>query len=704
MGVVVLQVAFWVSCFSVISMTTQRSAQDNMEAFNTTLEKDIEHSEQLSASSLRLEFYNSYRPGADEDMPALFDALSKNSDADYCAMDNNGNLYLPGGRVLKGLGFGPAYTVGKKGYAVVYMADWLGQKDCVATAVYISHALGFSVVRVESMESYFSRIFSDISIEADYIAFYNEWGEEVAVHQAADSAAAQSVQSGALTLEIRTDGAGYQKANNRWDYNLYIPMNQPDRWFIGMRVSNRQVVPMHDTIVGVFLQAATLVGLTTTAWIVWDWRQEKRFGAARRNNIDPLTGLLSAPGFEEAVTSFFRRNKIKDYCLVYADIVAFRRFNAMFGYRLGDELIRAVAECVRNSAYCGCRLNSDVFCFVVRMSDSVARDLQRRFEQGVEAAMGRQYTRMVAFKFGVYPMLQDRFQFREAVDGAMLALRYAKSEPKESGVIYDLDMLKEDKLHRHIEVSMLRALSEREFVMYVQPQFFIENVQWSGGEALVRWQSDQLGVLLPYQFIPLFERNGFIAELDLFMLDQVLMLQQHCKDNNLPIAPISVNQSRATISLPNYLERVRAVAGRYDVPLYQVEIEITESILTRSYESVLTLVYGLREMGFVVAIDDFGKAYSSLSILRELPADILKIDKEFLREADTSHRGRKIIQNIINLARDLEISTVCEGVETAVQLEFLRKAGCDTAQGYYLARPMPCNEYLERYVKNQAAD
>ncbi len=413
---------------------------------------------------------------------------------------------------------------------------------------------------------------------------------------------------------------------------------------------------------------------------------------------DPLTGLLSVSAMEDAMTSYFRQAALNEHCLVSMDIRAFRRFNVMYGHETGDTLLKAVGNCINANYRCGARLNSDLFLFVVKNSGHLAQKIEETILRAIAGELGEHYTQMFSLKFGIYPLLQDRLAFREAYDGSLLALKSAKASPKKREVVYDLAMLKEDKMNKFIEVNMHSALRGGEFLLYMQPKFRASDSSCCGGEALIRWQSGQMGFLAPFQFIPMFENNGFIAETDLYMMEKIMQHQQRYLQLGRKVLPISVNQSGVTISFPNYLERLTGLVGRYPLPPRLIEIEITESILTENYDSVVNLVGKLKEMGFTVAMDDFGTGYSSLNTLREIPVDVLKIDKEFLRESDTSQRGRKIIQSVINMSRELSIETVCEGVESGMQLDFLRGGGCDMVQGFFLARPMPYEEYERRFL------
>ncbi|MDR1429836.1 MAG: EAL domain-containing protein, partial [Spirochaetaceae bacterium] len=201
-------------------------------------------------------------------------------------------------------------------------------------------------------------------------------------------------------------------------------------------------------------------------------------------------------------------------------------------------------------------------------------------------------------------------------------------------------------------------------------------------------------------FIPVFEHNGFIVEVDFFVLSSIFKTIQRQIGEGRTVRPISVNQSRASVSSPDYVKRIRSLAGQYPVPLSYIQIEVTETILENNSDDLSEILLSLKNMGFSIALDDFGAGYASLNNLKNFPVDTLKIDKEFLNDRGSSCRGRTIIRGIVNLARELGITVVCEGVETGEQLAFLYDIGCDYAQGFYCARPMPISEYEKVFSGN----
>lgn len=605
---------------------------------------------------------------------------------------------LPALGTTLGLGIAPA--VDEQGYAVTVSAEPAGQDVSV---VLVTHPIGYRenyVVKFYTQDAFARELDRSFPFPAQYRGLFNEWGapygEVTALAPEADGGTISAVREGAMRYSELRDGAGIQKVD-ALHYNVFYAMPQPEGWFIGARVYYEEYAQVMNALTtglvfflaGMGVMLALDLGLSRYAA-----RHTRPDGSKWR---DALTGLLTAPALESEATAFFRHTSMSGYSLVALDIVAFHRFNTMFGHAAGDGLLKAIGRCIQQHGDCGTHLSSDVFLFLSKDKYPLSEIVTVMLNEAVRGELGAQYVQVLEYKMGVYPLLHDKLNFRAAYDGALMALKAAKAAPERSEVVYDSNMQRESEQNRNIEMNMLHALSREEFVVYIQPKFSTRTMECVGGEALIRWQSEQMGFLMPLDFVPLFEQNGFIVEADFYVLEQIFRYLQNLADTGGRLVPIAVNQSRVTVTFPNYLERVEKLAARFSVAREYIEIEITESALTDDEAQMKRLIDSLQHMGFTVAIDDFGTGYSSLNTLHALPVNNLKIDKRFLDETDASQRGHFIVRNVISMARGLGMGTVCEGVETGVQLDFLKDAGCDTVQGYLMARPMPLAEFYRRY-------
>ena len=265
--------------------------------------------------------------------------------------------------------------------------------------------------------------------------------------------------------------------------------------------------------------------------------------------------------------------------------------------------------------------------------------------------------------------------------------------------MFDAELQEKLTFSQKIEGCMEKSLKEGEFQTWYQPKYRLEDHKLVGAEALVRWQSKELGFLPPGKFIPLFESNGFVIPLDHFLLESVFQFQRRCLEEGRTLVPISVNQSRLHMTEENYLEKMKALDTKYKLPKGAIELELTETVFgdfdqQAQREQAVSTIHALKDMGFTISVDDFGSGYSSYTLLNYLPMDVMKIDRSLLVASDDSDRMRSILGNIIQLGRLLNMKVLCEGIETPEQELLLLELGCEYGQGYLNAKPMPEKEYL----------
>ena len=291
-----------------------------------------------------------------------------------------------------------------------------------------------------------------------------------------------------------------------------------------------------------------------------------------------------------------------------------------------------------------------------------------------------------------------------SVDRALTACHQKNND----GVMMFDEKLEKNITMRHtIEATMEQALKDGEFTTYFQPKYDIRTRRIVGAEALVRWISPQKGFMPPGQFIPLFEHNGFVIPVDYLMLENTFKFQKERIDAGKEVVTISVNQSRLHMTEAGYLDKMRAIVEKYQLPPGLIELEITETVFgdfdsKASQENAAEIVRGLHEMGFTISVDDFGSGYSSFMLLSYLPMDVMKIDRSILVAADTSQRAREILANVIRLGKSLDMKVICEGIETVEQEKLLLEYGCNYGQGFLNSKPLPMDEFVEFFEKRNA--
>lgn len=290
------------------------------------------------------------------------------------------------------------------------------------------------------------------------------------------------------------------------------------------------------------------------------------------------------------------------------------------------------------------------------------------------------------------------------MDNAMLARNEIIGKSSTIG-LFNTNMHDEMLKHQQMELYMDKALETGEFQIHLQAKYDLNTREICGAEALVRWQSPELGFLMPNHFIGLFERNGFALKLDYFVLEQICKVLQERLKKKLPVVPISVNQSGLHIAERGYLANMHAIADRYQLPRKLVELELTETTFIdfetkNENENALQITRRLKSMGFALSMDDFCTGYSSIAMLRNLSMDVMKIDRSMLLSAEQNERSLTILQQVIQLGQRLKMRVLVEGIETPSQEQLLREAGCHIGQGFLFAHPIPMEQFFAKLEKS----
>lgn len=391
-----------------------------------------------------------------------------------------------------------------------------------------------------------------------------------------------------------------------------------------------------------------------------------------------------------------------EFALVYANIDRFKLVNELYGDEEGDRVLREVHKVIDNELLSwdevSGRIMADNFGMLVRFHsmNKLEHRLNRLNEQLGHLCDEQGVSYGLRLFFGVYLVTNKEMPVSAMLERANLALKKTLQLPQQLKKIGVYDEKEHQKLERekHLEMRMEQALQNGEFVPYLQPKYELTHETIAGAEALVRWVSPEEGMILPGEFIPLFEKNGFIVELDLYMFEQVCKMIESWHKNGYRIIPVSVNMSRGHFLVPNFFDRYREILERYDVPKGSIEIELTESLFFNEISTMTDLVNKIHEVGLRCSIDDFGSGYSSLNMLKDIKVDALKLDRVFFVETEEDKRGKDIINSILHLAQNLHLQTISEGVEIRSQVEYLKEMDCDYIQGYVFAKPMPVNDFV----------
>lgn len=418
---------------------------------------------------------------------------------------------------------------------------------------------------------------------------------------------------------------------------------------------------------------------------------------------DRLTGLYSREFFYQRVKEIVQQNSSKKYDIICSNIENFKLINDVFGIAAGDQLLCGIAdmyrETVGDKGICA-RLNADQF---VCLFKGGAYYTDEMFIKAGETVNALPNGKNIVMKWGIYHLDDPYIPIEQMCDRALLAARSIKGRYGKHFAVYD-DKLRGELLRQQaILDSMEAALAEEQFLVYLQPKYRLSDGALAGAEALIRWNHPEWGMQSPAEFIPVFEQNGFITKLDQYVFEKTCSMLQEWEAKGYPIIPVSVNVSRADIYNVDIIDILMNILGKYEIPPKRLHLEITESAYTENPGQIIATVGRLREMGFVIEMDDFGSGYSSLNMLNQMPIDILKLDMKFIESETTKFSEYGILRFIMDLARWMNLRVVAEGVETRAQMERLMELGCDYVQGYYLARPMPESEF-EKLMREQKAE
>ena len=424
----------------------------------------------------------------------------------------------------------------------------------------------------------------------------------------------------------------------------------------------------------------------------------------RLQDFDFLTGCPNWLKFKRDCEKIFTTNQSQHYAMVIFDIDKFKAINDLYGHQEGNELLTAIAEILekhRKKDELFARMATDNFSILMKYQSY--GEFSQRMENLIREIKGYSQKFIVNISMGIYLIGQaDELDINTLSDRANMAKRSIKDNSQVSYAFYDESMRQVMILENEIENRMEMALRNNEFEVYLQPKYLFLDEQVIGAEALVRWNDPDRGILPPNDFIPLFEKNGFVKKIDTYMFEEVCKLLKKWKmeKDQLTKMIISVNFSR--LHLENMLlpEELLAITSKYHIDPKMIEIELTEGTIFDNDVQMVEIMNHLKDFGFHISIDDFGRAYSSLNTLKNLPADILKLDKAFFSESSDNDRGKKIITSMLNMAKDLDLITVAEGVETQEQVDFLKEKGCDIAQGFFYAKPMNVVEF-EAFVNKK---
>lgn len=438
------------------------------------------------------------------------------------------------------------------------------------------------------------------------------------------------------------------------------------------------------------------------------------------NYLRNVTNRIERMAFVDDVTkgrnfNYFRTESVKilhnysemPYLIQRFDISNFRYLNEAYGHIRADEILKAcidIYEEIYTDREMCVRISSDQF-VTLTINDPLVDEKRDKYEQSLNTfARSKGIRYPIKLKFGIYQIRKTDTDIDVMIDRANVARKTLSRSKTEFLAVYSDNIVQNMRKTEAIEADKEKALKTGEFKVFIQAKWDIINDCVAGGEALVRWIKADGNMVFPDEFIPVFEENGFIEQIDFYMLETVCERMAQVKKMGGTIYPISVNQSRVLLNNPDYVDRVRGVFERYDIPREFVELEVTETSLADNKEHMIEVLTELKKENIRLDMDDFGSGYSSLNLLKDMPFDVMKIDREFFSESITSTSSTLILQKIVEMANGLGIEVICEGVENQQQVDLLKEIGCRRVQGYYYAKPVPMEVYIQNYCNLPKTD
>lgn len=508
-----------------------------------------------------------------------------------------------------------------------------------------------------------------------------------------------------LADNLQKNRNGFVQTKFEDDENIIYsePLGINDWYLVTMLSANTYSEKRDSVLFQTNVLIAGFLGLylVTIIFIIVLQEKNKRH-IERLAYVDELTGGNSFTKFKQDADKIVK-NSTDQYALVDIDVDKFKYINDIFGYEEGNKVIRFIWKEINNIIETGetfAHYRADQFVLLLKANDM--DHVLKRMEALSVSASNRDPQSVnnyeIVLSIGIYIIDRINYRIDTAIDRAALTKKSIKGKHSQTYAIYDEKIRQKVLRDQEIENMMEKALKNEEFMVYYQPKYDSTTCELTGAEALVRWYNEEIGMIFPNEFISVFENNGFIAELDEYMFEHVCRDIRTWLDEGYNVVPVSVNLSQLQLYNMRFIEDYKAILDKYEIPPEYVQLELTETTLFSKANSLNKIIDELHEIGFKILMDDFGTGYSSLNMLKNVPVDILKLDKSFVDDIGEP-KGDIVVSTIVSLGQLLNMKIVAEGVETKEQFEFLRDIFCDEIQGYYFSRPIPENEYRKKMMK-----
>ncbi|MCC0633362.1 EAL domain-containing protein [Clostridioides sp. ZZV15-6388] len=497
-------------------------------------------------------------------------------------------------------------------------------------------------------------------------------------------------------MKISDKGVVEAKESGKEFYMAYTSLGIND-WFIisvvpKMVVSKKLNNLMIITIIGWIILSFLFLGVIL--YILYSKAKSQKT-IEKMAYTDFVTGYSNWRKFELDVRNLLKKASQNDkHAMVIFDIDKFKAINDIYGHKKGNSILKDIAytlDSITHNNETFARVSSDNFNML--LSYDTREDIINVIKKII---INNDF---VNLSFGIYEIKDKSLSISAYSDRASLAKLSIKNNRDINFAFFNDELRDKLLLEDKIEKKMEYALENNQFIMYLQPKYNIKSEKFCGSEALVRWQYTEKEFIYPSDFIPIFEKNGFITKIDMYILEQACKEIRTLFDKGISPLPISVNFSRVDFFKKDFITKIVNICDKYKIPYSLIEIEITESSMFGDTDTLFEVSRSLQDIGFILSMDDFGSGYSSVNMLKNIPLNVIKLDRGFFIDDKNIDKSQIVIKSIVSLIKQLGIRVVAEGIETKSQVEMLRKANCDIIQGYYFSKPLPVKEFEKLVYK-----
>lgn len=495
------------------------------------------------------------------------------------------------------------------------------------------------------------------------------------------------------------------RINNTNSYLSFVGVKEVKDWGIMITIPKDQLLALYEkefqktNMTDLIIITSALLSTLFLVLLAF-MESRKRVRMERLAYYDEVTNSISFHRFQKEAKAILLKSSPSNYALIQIGIDKFDYIKDFFGIGEANSILLYISKILHENMKSDevyCRINTDYFIVLLNYHNN--EELTNRImfmneKIGTYEEKDSQNNKYeVSVHYGIYCLKEEDTELILMINKANRALLMVKNDKKQPFEFYSGEMQNRITDEKEIEEHMYAALDEKEFLVYLQPKFDLNSGKQVGAEALVRWMHPTKGLIYPGRFIGIFEKNGFIVKLDMYILDVLCHRLKVWISKGYRPMPLSINISRLNLYDDYFIDNVIDTLERYGIPSNLIQLEIAEEVVSDNIERLSMLMERLKKYGFLISMDDFGTGTTSMNTLYQVPVDELKLDRKFLLGAEKTERGKNVIKSIIEMAKRLDIKVVSEGVENKLQAKMLQGLGCDMIQGYVFCDPLPIKEY-----------